>query len=230
LKLIIRLIILFCFFKVTSEINDSFLNKDIFKIKSIEIEGVENRVGFKIKEIGEKFIDNNVNFIDFISLENLILKDKRIEKVSINKKKIGVLKIIAKEKKIDYYLQYKKEIYLLDKNGEICGKLNEKSLLNIPIIYVKSKEEILPLIILMKKIGKSQFKKIVSQIYLENKHCINIILMDGTVIKTNLEVDLEKYYISECLYFGLSKDWKIEYIDIRFKDYILKYMEDKNGN
>jgi len=229
LKLVIRLIILFCFFKVTSEINNSFLNKDIFKINSIEIEGAENRVAFKIKEIGKTFINSNVNFIDFVSLDNLILKDKRIEKVNINKKKIGVLKICVKEKEIDYYLQYKKEIYLLDKNGEICGKLNEKSLLNIPIIYVKSKKEILPLIVLMKKIGKSQLKKMISQIYMENKHCINIILMDGTVIKTNLEVDLKKYYISECLYFGLSKDGKIEYIDIRFKDYILKYMEDKNG-
>lgn len=229
MKLIIRLVILFCFLKVTSEINTSFLNKDIFKIKSIKIEGVENQLGVKIKNIGKGLINDNINFIDFISLEKSILKDKRIEKIDIKKNKIGVLKVTVKEKAIDYYLQYKKEIYLLDKNGEICGKINEKSLLDIPIIYIESKKEILPLIILMKKIGESQLKRMISQIYMQSKYCINIILLDGTMIKTNLEVDPEKYYISECLYFDLSKNGKIQYIDIRFKDYVLKYMEDKNG-
>jgi len=221
--------ILFCFFRVISDINIYFLNKDIFRIKSIKIEGAESQLYVKLKKIEKKLLNKNINFIDFISLENSILEDRRIEKIKINVNKLGILSVGVKEKEINYYLQYKKEIYLLDKNGEICGKINDKKLLDVPIICVKSKEEILPLIILIKKLEKSQLKRMLSQIYRDGKHCINMILLDGTIIKTNLEVDPEKYYISECLYLNLSKEKRIEYIDIRFKDYVLKYMEDKNG-
>ncbi|MDP0507522.1 MAG: cell division protein FtsQ/DivIB [Fusobacterium sp. JB019] len=229
MKLIIRLMILFCFFRVISDINIYFLNKDIFRIKSIKIEGAESQLYMKLKKIEKKLLNKNINFIDFTSLENSILEDRRIEKIKINVNKLGILSVGVKEKEINYYLQYKKEIYLLDKNGEICGKINDKKLLDVPIICVKSKEEILPLIILIKKLEKSQLKRMLSQIYRDGKHCINMILLDGTIIKTNLEVDPEKYYISECLYLNLSKEKRIEYIDIRFKDYVLKYMEDKNG-
>lgn len=208
MKLIIRLMILFCFFRIISNINLYFLNKDIFKIKSIKIEGAENQLYKNLKEIEEKLIDKNINFIDFINLKESILKDKRIEKLELKKNKLGILNIKIEEKEINYYLQYKKEIYLLDKNGEICGRINDKKLLDIPIIYVKLKEEILPLIILMKKLEKSQLKKMISQIYIEGKYCINIILLDGTMIKTNLEVDPKKYDISKYLYFNLSKEKK----------------------
>ncbi|MFK4786197.1 cell division protein FtsQ/DivIB [Fusobacterium sp. MFO224] len=207
----------------------NFLNKDIFKIRSVSIEGAENQLYIKLKKMEKDLFDKNINFIDFIKLEKTILKDKRIEKININTKELGILSLEVKEKEINYYLQYKKEIYLLDKNGEICGRINDKRVLDVPIICVDSKEEILPLIILMKKIEKTQLQKMLSQIYMDGKYCINMILLDGTIIKTNLEVDPKKYYISECLYLNLSKWRKIEYIDIRFKDYVLKYMEDKNG-
>lgn len=215
--------ILLLFYKAVEEIKINFLNEDIFKINSVEIEGAENQLYEKLKKIEGSLINKNINFIDLKLLSDEILEDKRIEDVSIVKNKINSLKINIEEKEIEYYLQYKKEMYLLDKNGEICGKINEKRLLDIPIIYVKSKEEILPLIVLMKNLEKSRLKRIVSQAYIENKNSMKIVLLDGTIIKTNLEVDPEKYYVAEYLYFDLSKEKKIEYIDVRFKDYVLKY-------
>ena len=62
-----------------------------------------------------------------------------------------------------------------------------------------------------------------------------IILTDGVKIKTNRakdndEISKEKenkrYLIAEQLYFNMSKERKIDYIDLRFNDYIIKYLGD----
>ena len=63
-----------------------------------------------------------------------------------------------------------------------------------------------------------------------------IILTDGVKIKTNRikdsnnEINKEKenkrYLIAEQLYFNMSKERKIDYIDLRFNDYIIKYLGD----
>ena len=79
------------------------------------------------------------------------------------------------------------------------------------------------------------FQKI-SQIYkVKNKEFV-IILTDGVKIKTNRikdsndEINKEKenkrYIIAEQLYFNMSKERKIDYIDLRFNDYIIKYLGD----
>jgi len=62
-----------------------------------------------------------------------------------------------------------------------------------------------------------------------------IILTDGVKIKTNRieendEINKEKqnkrYLIAQQLYFNMSKERKIDYIDLRFNDYIIKYLGD----
>ena len=78
------------------------------------------------------------------------------------------------------------------------------------------------------------FKKI-SQIYKINNKEFVIILTDGVKIKTNRieendEVNKEKqnkrYLIAQQLYFNMSKERNIDYIDLRFNDYIIKYLGD----
>ena len=63
-----------------------------------------------------------------------------------------------------------------------------------------------------------------------------IILTDGVKIKTNKindnndrinkEKENKRYLIAEQLYFNMSKERKIDYIDLRFNDYIIKYLGD----
>jgi len=79
------------------------------------------------------------------------------------------------------------------------------------------------------------FQKI-SQIYKVKDKEFVIILTDGVKIKTNRikdsndEINKEKenkrYIIAEQLYFNMSKERKIDYIDLRFNDYIIKYLGD----
>ena len=78
------------------------------------------------------------------------------------------------------------------------------------------------------------FKKI-SQIYRVNDKEFVIILTDGVKIKTNRIKDSDKinkekenkrYLIAEQLYFNMSKERRIDYIDLRFNDYIIKYLGD----
>ena len=72
-------------------------------------------------------------------------------------------------------------------------------------------------------------------IYKVNDKEFIIILTDGVKIKTNRakdndEISKEKenkrYLIAEQLYFNMSKERKIDYIDLRFNDYIIKYLGD----
>lgn len=58
---------------------------------------------------------------------------------------------------------------------------------------------------------------------------IKIVLSDGAVIKTDKNVTKEKYDTGSYLFFDLSSRKKIDYMDLRYEDYIVKYMEDKNG-
>ena len=84
-----------------------------------------------------------------------------------------------------------------------------------------------------KKIG---FFQKISQIYKVKDKEFVIILTDGVKIKTNRikdsndEINKEKenkrYIIAEQLYFNMSKERKIDYIDLRFNDYIIKYLGD----
>lgn len=82
---------------------------------------------------------------------------------------------------------------------------------------------------MLDKAEATDFKDIISQIYTENKKIIKIVLSDGAVIKTDKNVTKEKYDTGSYLFFDLSSRKKIDYMDLRYEDYIVKYMEDKNG-
>lgn len=57
-----------------------------------------------------------------------------------------------------------------------------------------------------------------------------MILIDGTIIKTNEKVEKEKYKVVETLYSELIKTKKVEYIDLRFNDFIVKSVGEKSGD
>ena len=87
------------------------------------------------------------------------------------------------EREPKYYLQYKKNIYLLDKEGKIYGYLNDLKKRDFPFIVADSEEEIEAILGVLDKAEVTDFKDIISQIYIENKKIIKIVLSDGAVIK-----------------------------------------------
>ena len=152
-----------------------------------------------------------------------------MQKVSVKRNSLNGILISVEEREPKYYLQYKKNIYLLDKEGKIYGYLNDLKKRDFPFIVADSEEEIEAILGVLDKAEATDFKDIISQIYTENKKMIKIVLSDGAVIKTDKNVTKEKYDTGSYLFFDLSSRKKIDYMDLRYEDYIVKYMEDKNG-
>ena len=228
MKFILRLILIYLFSWLLYLIPNQFLNLDFFKIKDIKIEGSSKILSNELTELTKKLYNSNIWEIDLKKLEEYLKKDIRIEDIKIKNSGLGILDIKVKEKELAYYVQIGDSVYLLDKDGEIFGTLKEKPKMDTYLIVAKDENEIEKLLELSRKLEDSILKSLISQIYIKNKDCIEIILLDGVIIKTNLLVEKEKYQVLETLYNELIKTKKIEYIDIRFDDFIVKSLEEKS--
>jgi len=103
-------------------------------------------------------------------------------------------------------------------------------------IIANSEEEVKEISEFLNEISDLAIFQKISQIYKVKDKEFVIILTDGVKIKTNRikdsndEINKEKenkrYIIAEQLYFNMSKERKIDYIDLRFNDYIIKYLGD----
>ena len=143
---------------------------------------------------------------------------------------------MLKEKDLVYYAVIGKNIYLTDKDGKIFAYLNEKEVEGVPFIIANSEEEVKEISEFLNEISDLAIFQKISQIYKVKDKEFVIILTDGVKIKTNRikdsndEINKEKenkrYIIAEQLYFNMSKERKIDYIDLRFNDYIIKYLGD----
>lgn len=230
MKFAVNLIFIYLFSWLFYLIPSDFLDLDFFKIKEIKIEGDSKILSNELTELTKKLYNSNIWTLDIENLEEYLKKDIRIEDVKIENPDLGILKINIKEKELAYYVQIGEKIYLLDKKGEIFGTLKEKPEKDTYFIVAKDENEIAKLLELSEKLEDSILKNLISQIYIKNKDCIEIILFDGTIIKTNLLVEKEKYRILETLYNELVKTKKLEYIDIRFDDFIVRSSEEKKND
>ena len=125
---------------------------------------------------------------------------------------------------------------MTDKDGKIFAYLNEKEVEGVPFIIANSEEEVKEISEFLNEISDLAIFQKISQIYKVKDKEFVIILTDGVKIKTNRikdsndEINKEKenkrYLIAEQLYFNMSKERKIDYIDLRFNDYIIKYLGD----
>ena len=114
--------------------------------------------------------------------------------------------------------------------------LNEKEVERVPFIIANNEEEIKEISKFLNEISDLAIFKKISQIYKVKDKEFVIILTDGVKIKTNKindnndrinkEKENKRYLIAEQLYFNMSKERKIDYIDLRFNDYIIKYLGD----
>lgn len=229
MKFIFRLVFIFLFSWLLYLIPSKFLTLDFFKVKEIKIEGSPKMLSRELTEMIKIIYDSNIWDIDLKGLEEYLEKDMRIERAKIKILGLGKIEIDIKERELAYYLQTKNRIYLIDTNGKKFGYLKERLEKDIYFIVIKDESELEKLLQLGKRLDDSLLKILISQLYMKDENCIEIILLDGTIIKTNLDVEDEKYKVLETLYNELAKTKKIEYIDIRFNDFIVKSLEEKKS-
>lgn len=230
MKFIIRLFTILGISFLVFSIPSQFLKLDFFKIKKVNIKGEPKLLLRELTELGKTTYNKNIWDLGFKSIEDILKKDVRVKNASVENNALGELTIIVEEKELFYYAQIKDKIYLVDSEGVVFGTFNEKEKKDIPLISVNEKEDIKSLLNVLVLMDDYILKELVSQIYIKDKNCIEIILVDGTIIKTNEEIKREKYKVVETLYSELIKSKKVEYIDLRFNDFIVKSLGDKSDD
>lgn len=209
----------------------NFFRLDYFNINKVNVTDNSKMLHDELTKLTEKLYNKNSIYIDSNEIKEFIEKDIRVESATVEKKSLGEIDIDVKEKDLAYYAVIGKNIYLTDKEGKIFAYLNEKEVEGVPFIIANNEEEIKEISEFLNEISDLAIFKKISQIYKVNDKEFIIILTDGVKIKTNRakdndEISKEKenkrYLIAEQLYFNMSKERKIDYIDLRFNDYIIK--------
>lgn len=214
----------------------NFFRLNYFNINHINITDNSKMLQNELTELSKKIYNKSAIYVDSNKIKEFIEKDVRVESVTVEKNSLGEITIDVKEKDLVYYAVIGKNIYLVDKEGRIFAYLNEKEVEGVPIIIANNEEEIKEIADFLNEISDLAIFKRISQMYkVKDKEYI-IILADGVKIKTNRikdsndEINKEKenkrYVVAEQLYFNMSKERKIDYIDLRFNDYIIKYLGD----
>ena len=233
----VRLLILNIIMYLVYMLPQNFFRLDYFNINKVNIQESAKMLQPELTKLSEKLYNKNIIYIDSNEIKEFLEKDVRVEDVTITKKSLGEISIDVKEKDLSYYAVIGKNIYLVDKDGVIFAYLNEKAVEEVPFIVANSEDEIKEMTNFLNEISDLAIFKKISQVYkIKDKEFV-IILTDGVKIKTNRiedndEINKEKqnkrYLIAEQLYFNMSKERKIDYIDLRFNDYIIKYLGDIN--
>ena len=214
----------------------NFFRLNYFNINQVNITDNSKMLQNELTELSKKIYNKSAIYVDSNDIKEFIEKDVRVESAIVEKNSLGEITIDVKEKDLVYYAVIGKNIYLVDKEGRIFAYLNEKEVEGVPIIIANNEEEIKEISDFLNEISDLAIFKKISQIYkVKDKEYI-IILADGVKIKTNRikdsndEINKEKenkrYVVAEQLYFNMSKERKIDYIDLRFNDYIIKYLGD----
>ena len=214
----------------------NFFRLDYFNISQVNITNNSKILQIELTKLNKKLYNKNIIYIDSDEIKKFLEKDVRVESATVEKASLGEINIDIKEKDLAYYAVIGKNIYLTDKEGKIFAYLNEKEVEDVPFIIASNMDEIKEISEFLNEISDLVIFKKISQIYKVNDKEFIIILTDGVKIKTNRikdsndkinkEKENKRYLVAEQLYFNMSKERKIDYIDLRFNDYIIKYLGD----
>ena len=229
MKKILKIAIILALTFIIIQIEKDFKNREFFNISKVQISEVSRSLESDLEKIKNEILGKNINDLNLDGLEKKLLKDVRIKKVSISKQNLNEITIDITEKESSYYIQHKSKIYTMDEDGTIFGRLEEYPKKSMPILMIKESSEKNSLLQIMQKLKQLDLKDEVSQIYVENKNLMYVILRDGTKIKTGTEVSKNKYEIMMSLYKSIVKTREIDYIDIRFNDIVVKEKEGKGA-
>lgn len=229
MKKVFKIAIIMALTFITIQVEKDFKNRDFFNVSKVQINDVSKSLQEDLERIKIDLLNKNVNDLNLKELEKKISKDARVKKVEISKQKLNEITIDVTEKESSYYVQYKNKIYSMDSDGTIFGMLEEYPRKSMPILLIKSEDEKLKLLEIIQKLKELDLKEEISQIHMDNKNLIYIVLRDGTRVKTQSEVSKNKYEVVMNLYKELIKTKNIEYIDARFKDILIKEKEGKDA-
>lgn len=228
MKLILKgLVIIFISYLILLTEKEFFKN-DLFTVKRIKVNQTSLYLSRDIEKIQEYLLDKNILEIDIDFLERLFDNDIRIKKSTVKITAPGELEILFEERKPKYYAQIGNKVFLMDEEGTIFAHQDEKEKIDLPIFSAKNSEEIKQMLEIVSNIQRESFQEMISQIYVKDKHCVVLMLVDGTMIYTNDKVQKKKYNVVETLYENLVSTRKLEYVDLRFQDYIVKYLGEIN--
>lgn len=200
-----------------------FFSKDFFKVVSVKVEGenelIKSDITEKILQIKNK---TNLVYINTKKMEKYLSEDVRIKKVKIKKVYPSELIVKIEGNKPYSYLRQKENFYVINDKGEIFADVSEVTEKNLPIINVTNENDLEDILQVLSNIKNEGFFSNISEVK-KVKSDYEILLNDGTLIKTSIIVDNIKYDNCFKLYKSLiNNNKKVEYIDLRFKDINLK--------
>lgn len=204
------------------EVEKNFVTKQIFKIDEISFRGNSDLTRQELTKLGHSIYGKNIFQLDFKSIKEHIEKDVRIESVDIIRDDIGKVKFQIKEKDPKFYVNIGNKMYSTDSEGNIFSFMDEQNIQPLPIIYVKNEKELIQVIEVLSKVEDENFYQMISEIYYKNPLETELLIGEGSIVKTNSEVASSKYKVAKELYKDLVKNQKIEYLDLRFDGYIVK--------
>ncbi|MDR1835994.1 MAG: cell division protein FtsQ/DivIB [Fusobacteriaceae bacterium] len=215
-----------------------FFKLPLFQVKTPKIEytnekGAEGNRKIsqnELTEMGEITYNSNIWEIDYPSIEKLLRGDIRIKDAKVYPSAPDEVTFLITEREPFSYIRQDNRIFLLDEEGILFGFLDEKEKKDLPLFVIgdedpEKDDKIKRFIEIIKNMDENLLKEI-SQVYETDKHCVNLILVDGTLIRTDKDVGKSKYRIAGNLYYNLKKERKrIEYMDLRFDHFIVKENE-----
>ncbi|MBF0992086.1 MAG: FtsQ-type POTRA domain-containing protein, partial [Fusobacterium sp.] len=172
----VRLLILNIIMYLVYMLPQNFFRLDYFNINKVDIQESAKMLQPELTKLSEKLYNKNIIYIDSNGIKEFLEKDVRVEDVTITKKSLGEISINVKEKDLSYYAVIGKNIYLVDKAGEIFAYLNEKDVEEVPFIVANSEDEIKEITEFLNELSDLAIFKNISQIYKINDKEFVIIL------------------------------------------------------
>ena len=198
-----------------------FIESDFFIVKNIQIEGNYNLVKDDIVKKLDNIKGDSLFYINASRLEGIIEDDIRVESAKISRKFPDTIKIKIEERKPIAIVYSNGTYFYVDEGLNLFALYKEIKDTGVPIINIPKEDEIEEFKSMLKTLRDTQFYNTISEIYKGDKMYI-LTLLDGTNVYIDKNVSLKKYNIAYKIYVDESVNKDIEYIDLRFKDIIVK--------
>ena len=198
-----------------------FIESDFFIVKNIQIEGNYNLVKDDIVKKLDNIKGDSLFYINASRLEGIIEDDIRVESAKISRKFPDTIKIKIEERKPIAIVYSNGNYFYVDEDLNLFALYKEIKDTGVPIINIPKEDEIEEFKSMLKTLRDTQFYNTISEIYKGDKMYI-LTLLDGTNVYIDKNVSLKKYNIAYKIYVDESVNKDIEYIDLRFKDIIVK--------
>ena len=173
------------------------LISSFFKIKKIEIEGIQNSDRKEIEEKFNSFKEKNIIFTNQKQFRKLIDNLKLVKEIKVKKIYPDKIKITIKEFKIiGIFVDEKNQTeYILTDHGKIINNYNKKQFNDLPLVFGENADKIFFTFYPSLEAAGFEIELIKYFSYFDIKRW-DIILKDGKLIKlpsTNYEKSLKKF-------------------------------------